>query len=55
MGRVLRLMKSGIDTLPASHGVLDSHTLDGLSGDCRQAQASKLSSITADVSMSRTV
>jgi 8-amino-7-oxononanoate synthase len=30
MGRVLRLMKSGIDTLPASHSVLDPHTLDGL-------------------------
>ena len=33
MGRVLRVMKSGIDTLPASHGVLDPHTLDGLSAD----------------------
>jgi hypothetical protein len=30
MGRVLRLMKSGIDTLLASHSVLDPHNLDGL-------------------------
>jgi hypothetical protein len=25
----MRLVKSGIDTVPASHGVLDSQTLDG--------------------------
>jgi hypothetical protein len=29
MGRVLRLVKSGINTLPASHGALVPQTLDG--------------------------